>query len=543
MKPTGGTRWALSHSAPSYMDNAEWFHLAATYQGGNTSGNSTAALKFYLNGQQVGTDTVDFGGDYSSDAFPDNDLYFGAYANLTRGLQGSLDGVRIYDHVLQLADVRDLIPSVWNGGTGDWHDAAKWSPSWVPGAGATATIPTGTPTISDTRLVGYVTVGGGASLRLQGGVTVTGDFLSLVGGSGGTRGELRNVSGDNEWIGPIAVQPGQAIVYAEGGTSLTLSGPVTLANTTHGKLLALGDGNVDISGNISGGANAGDEAVATSGGFYGIMTLSGTNTYVGHTRINNGTLSVAGGSAIPDASRVRLFNSGTLDLQADETIGSLDSTTTSTQVAQILTNANNYSGATRIEDDGTLRLTGAGTIANSQLIHIADTDATFDVSAKAGGFTLGAVQTLKGIGTVDVGGNMLTLEGTLEPGNSIGTLIISGDLTLGDASLSSFEVAGWDAGQYDLVQGSGLYLDETVTFDGLLSVAFDSAVRPGSAMVFDFDHYSDAFAEFTYNGLAGWMTASFDPTTGVLSVVPEPGTWMLLLLALVCALPARRRRG
>ncbi|MDZ7617285.1 MAG: LamG-like jellyroll fold domain-containing protein, partial [Patescibacteria group bacterium] len=366
LNPGGGAR-AISSTASTLMNSGEWFHLAATYQGGNTSGNSTAALTLYLNGQQVATNTVNFGGNYSSDAFPDNDLHFGAYANLTRFLQGSLDGVRIYDHVLSGSEVEALLPDTytWTGGTGVWNLPSNWDPSGVPGSGEVAAIGAGgIATISDTRSVGHVTVAGGASLRLQGGVTVTGKNLSLVGGTS-IRGELRNVSGNNVWLGPIAVQPGQAVVQSDAGT-LTLSGPVTLANTTHGKLLAVGNGNVIISGNISGGANAADEAVATSGGFSGTLTLSGTNTYVGHTRINNGTLSVAGGSAIPDASRVWLFGTGRLNLQANETIGSLDSTDTNTQVtlnAHTLTvggDGTNRSFAGAISGTGGVTKIGAG---------------------------------------------------------------------------------------------------------------------------------------------------------------------------------------
>ncbi len=456
LNPGGGAR-AISSTALTLMNSGEWFHVAATYEGGNAAGNSTAALRLYLNGQQVATSTVNFGGNYSNAAFPDHDLHFGAYANLTRGLQGSLDGVRIYDDVLQLADVRELIPSAWNGGAGDWHDAGKWSPSWVPGAGATATIPTGTPTISDTRSVGHVTVAGGASLRLQGGVTVTGESLSLVGGTS-TRGELRNVSGNNVWVGPIAVQPGQAVVHSDAGT-LTLSGPVTLANTTHGKLLAMGAGNVNISGNISGGANAADEAVATSSAFYGVLTLGGANTYVGHTRINNGTLSVNGGSAIPDASRVWLFNSGKLDLQANETIGSLDSAAAATQVLlnantltiggdgtnrsfagaisgegggltkigsgiQTLSGTNTYTGHTQI-NNGTLSVAGGSAIPDASRVSLGN-DGTLNLQANE---TIGSLDSAATTTRVTLNANTVTVGGDNTNQSFAGVISGTGGLT------------------------------------------------------------------------------------------------------------------
>ena len=52
------------------------------------------------------------------------------------------------------------------------------------------------------------------------------------------------------------------------------------------------------------------------------MTLTGNNTYSGATFVNSGVLAV-GGTGIGDASAVTVDSPGTLQLNADETIGSL----------------------------------------------------------------------------------------------------------------------------------------------------------------------------------------------------------------------------
>jgi len=57
----------------------------------------------------------------------------------------------------------------------------------------------------------------------------------------------------------------------------------------------------------------------------GILTLTGTNTYTGTTRVNSGILSVSGGNAIADAGAVVLANSAgaTFRLDGNETIGNI----------------------------------------------------------------------------------------------------------------------------------------------------------------------------------------------------------------------------
>jgi autotransporter-associated beta strand protein len=128
--------------------------------------------------------------------------------------------------------------------------------------------------------------------------------------------------------------------------------------------------------------------------------------------------------------------------------------------------ANGYSGPTRI-DTGRLTLAAAGTVAASPLVAVGE-GATFDVSAKAGGYAVPAGQTLAGSGTVD-GSVAIGTAATLAPGASPGTLTVSSNVTLGsggnynwqvyDASGTAGSTTGWDllsvGGGLDIAATSG----------------------------------------------------------------------------------------
>ncbi|MDZ7617878.1 MAG: LamG-like jellyroll fold domain-containing protein, partial [Patescibacteria group bacterium] len=587
LNPGGGAR-AVSSNAVALMNSAEWFHVAATNQGGNAAGNSTAALRLYINGQQVAANTVNFGGDYSTASYPDHDLHFGAYANLSRGLQGVLDGVRVYDHVLGVGEVQDLIPSVWNGGTGDWTDADKWSTAWAPGAGGGATIGSGgTPTISETATVGHVTVANGASLQLQGGITVTGLSLSLMGNGVANGGALRNLSGVNTWSGPITMQAGQTGRIGVDSGTLTLSGPITFSGSqTGGFLVVHGAGTLNITGDISGGT-VGGESVATGGGLSGTLILSGNNSYVGYTRINAGTLSVAGGAAIPDASRVWFFNSGRLDLQANETVGSLDSAAIGTRVTlnantltvggddsnrsfagvisgtggltkigsgtQILTANNTYTGATTISD-GTLRVDGNHiggglyTVAGGTLSGTGVIGATVNIGsggvhapgASVGEQTVGdAIWSPGGafqfeindaVGSPGIAWDRVLVTAGQNQAYGTGVLDIS-SLTAGSFQIDIMSLAGASPGSLANFIATEPRTWEFITFDSLMGT-FDPDL-----FLLNTDGFTD------YNNLGAGYFEIVQTATGLaVGFVPEPGTLAMAILGLACLLGRRRRK-
>ena len=133
---------------------------------------------------------------------------------------------------------------------------------------------------------------------------------------------------------------------------------------------------------------------------HSIVLSAGANPvfrpYAGNFITLNGVISGSGGVA-------KYSDTGTLNLNA----------------------TNTYAGTTTI-GGGKLALGANGSIANSVVIDV-QTNAVLDVSAVAGGFVLGAAQTLKGSGAVL--GNV-TANGIISPGASVGTLTFGNNLTL-----------------------------------------------------------------------------------------------------------------
>jgi fibronectin-binding autotransporter adhesin len=142
---------------------------------------------------------------------------------------------------------------------------------------------------------GETVVGAGATLQLQGGITVANEKLTLTSVNSGVANTaaLINVSGDNVWTGNIDVDltnNENARMSMTAGT-LLISGNVNLsaAAATFGLVLTGNGGTGTISGVISGtGANQNVLKNGTS-----TWVLTGTNTYNGITRIDAGTLSVS----------------------------------------------------------------------------------------------------------------------------------------------------------------------------------------------------------------------------------------------------------
>lgn len=73
----------------------------------------------------------------------------------------------------------------------------------------------------------------------------------------------------------------------------------------------------------SGGYGVNSLTVSIGSAASGTVSLSGNNNYTGTSTVNVGTLAVAGGNAIPDASAVTISSGATLLLNANEAIGSL----------------------------------------------------------------------------------------------------------------------------------------------------------------------------------------------------------------------------
>ena len=369
-------------------------------------------------------------------------------------------------------------------------------------------------------------------LQLDGGITIAGvsllDNTTTTGPTG-----LQGNTGNNVWAGPVTLGVNNARFGSIlSGTGLNLTGTVDDGGLGYGIMIRC----------LS---------------FDGSVQLSGTNTYLGTTAIAVGGLKLGNANALPAGTVVgvlqengsgcffdlagyspqipglvgagRVVNSAgslsTLTLNISSSINYSNIVSTATTrwgglgsnvfggVIQggvgltlagepgtflFFTNANTYSGDTTIAT-GTLILGPNGGIAGSSNIIVA-AGATLDTSAKTGGFTLGATQTLKGNGTVL--GNV-TAHGTVAPGASIGTLSFSNNLALQAGSATAVEVQS-DSACDQVVCGG------TLTYGGTLQVSnlAGTLTTNHTFKLFTAAGYSGAFANVTPAPGAGlaWNT-------------------------------------
>jgi autotransporter-associated beta strand protein len=136
-----------------------------------------------------------------------------------------------------------------------------------------------------------------------------------------------------------------------------------------------------------------------------------------------------------------------------------------------LSGGNTYTGITAI-NQGTLALSGTGSIANSSQIVIGS-GATLDITGLAGSFSLGANQTLSGTGTLLATGKTIVADGTLSPGSSPGTAIQDG----GVLQLAADANYNWQV--YDASGVAGTGYDTTSLINGAeLDLSLLTSVDP-----------------------------------------------------------------
>jgi autotransporter-associated beta strand protein len=210
-----------------------------------------------------------------------------------------------------------------------------------------------------------------------------------------------------------------------------------------------------------------------------------------------------------------------------------------------LARANTYSGPTVVES-GVLRLTNADAVTASSGVRV---NGMLDVTPLVDGWTVAATQTLSGTGTVS---GKVTVNGILAPGNSIGTLTVSDDLTWnGTGSAWSFELG---------TPGDSLVAPGTSDFLDLTGATTDFLKGTGSEFIFDFagtgaqgwyrlvqwgGETTFTFTDFTATNLAGAQTGEFSISDNALyiQIVPEPSTAALAMLAGLAGICIRSRRA
>jgi autotransporter-associated beta strand protein len=429
----------------------------------------------------------------------------------------------------------------WDGGanTNNWSGNGSggnnnWNPNGAPApnddlvfAGTTRLSPNNNTTantnynsITFNSGAGAFTLGGNA-ITLGGNVTNNDADTQTINMNlilSGTR--TFNASTGNLAVGGVVSESSSGIgaLIKTGGLTLTLTNQNTYTGgtTINAGTLALGHATNTL-------ANTG--AVAVDGAT-AILSIAGNSDTVGAVSLKNGGQITGSGGTLTGSSYA--VESGSVSAILG---GSGISLTKSTAGTVTLSGANSYSGSTII-NGGILALASTGSINNSSGVVL--NNGTFSVSAVSGGY---AIASLAGNGSVT---GDLSVSGTLGIGASPGMITFNDDLTLGGSSISNFEITLGFA-TYDLAT-SGLG-SQTANFAGTLNLLFDSGFNTaGSVKIFDFDVYGGNFTSVVASGLASGFTATFDETTGIVTVVPEPGAAFLGSLGALALLRRRRVR-
>lgn len=379
-------------------------------------------------------------------------------------------------------------------------------------SGATA-VSAGTLNIRTAGALGLnssgTTVGNGAELQLQGGITIDAEPLTVT-GSGVGGGALHSLGGDNTWAGDITTVSSSGInrIGCDAG-SLTIAGDVSLVASASDQLVFQGDGDITVTGNVTG-----DSKLTSSSFGSGMRTLAGDNTFTGQTDINGGTVavnsinSVNGGSPAFEASGLgapTTVANGTISIGYSSTPATLRYTGAGETTDRVVDLAGS-TGAVALDQSGggllkftsdftasgsgdktlTLQGSGAGEIAGS-IVNNSAANITSVAKTGSGTWTLSGANLFTGNTTVSAGKLILS-------GSVAGSVVVNGGTFRGRGTVTSNYTQGASAAMEVNLSGTGggganydqLYLSSassTVTLAGALNVVVTNELPTNVAFV------------------------------------------------------------
>jgi autotransporter-associated beta strand protein len=242
----------------------------------------------------------------------------------------------------------------------------------------------------------------------------------------------------------------------------------------------------------------------------GTLTLTGVNAFSGNLTNSAGTLAIGGAGQLGGGSYA-----GIITNNAALVFGST--------AAQTLSGVISGSGALTLNGPGTLTLTGTntyrgGTTVNGGLLLLNTPGRSATGSGAVivnDGGTLGRTGVISGPVTINAGG-------ALAPGNPLGTLTISNNLTLAAGSTTFAQI--YKVVSTPALTNSMVTITGTLTEGGTLNVTNIGVVALASGdsfKLFNATSYSGSFAGFVLPPLTGnlvWYTNTL-ASSGTLSVV------------------------
>ncbi|XHR27092.1 MAG: PEP-CTERM sorting domain-containing protein [Chthoniobacteraceae bacterium] len=347
-------------------------------------------------------------------------------------------------------------------------------------------------------------------------------------------------------------------------TTVVLNGVNTYLGAT-----TVSEGRLDINGSLGASSAVG---IATSGTLGGSGTINGTvvNSGVitgGLTFANDVTIN-SGATANATAFNSNIVDNGSitggLTVQGGKVLSGSGSVSGTTAVNGGTVNGTGLTlGATLLYGSSTLsgyNVASSMTITGGTTSLTGTTHSTATLSVSTGAIlnnngtvdgNVGVSGLIKGTGTVT--GNLALTSGTLSPGNSPGITTVQGNFTMDASSKLVAEVTGTAAGSaYDQVKVSGnvilagtldlstltgLSLGDTIilidnTGSSTTSGYFSQIITSGSTYTIGAAGGTYTFTSGTAEYLINYAAnADGDSVNNdvTLTVVPEPGTWAMLM--------------
>ena len=379
----------------------------------------------------------------------------------------------------------------------------------------------------------------GGTITISSGTLIIGAASSLIGGAAaisGTAGRIittGTTTFGNATLDYSHVSSNNSKALVLGGNiAVNNSATANLTNSSVGiarldlndtsRIFRVGDNaNMNIGWVVTSNAVASGALVKAGNG---TLNLSNTNTYTGGTTINAGTLTLGHATDTLANSGAVTVSGGILNLGSNTdtvaavtiTSGTIAGSGTLTGIAYALqggtVNANLGTGTMTVSSgtttlggtsasatvnisSGALALGSAGSLANTAAVTVAS-GATFDLSGKSSGYSLGNGSTLNGLGTVTTASGQSLSLGTgavIAPGTSS----TSGTLSVGGLAFAS-------GGTYAFTMGNAT--GTAGTHWDLLSVSnnFDIAATSASPFTITIGGNSGTPTGFSNNGSYSW---------------------------------------